>query len=1375
MVLLKILAIAARWSLWLLVAAWLIFISAWGALHFLIVPRIGELRPQLEIRASQALGVTVRIGDIVTHSVGLIPSFELSDVRLLDPDGHEALHLPKVLAALSPRSVLNLGFEQLYIDRPQLNIRRTAEGKIYVAGLDLSKDQNADGQAGDWIFAQTEIVIRGGTLQWTDEKNAMPPLTLQQVDLVMRNSYRHHDIRLDATPPAELGDRFSLRGEFHQPLLVTHAGQWREWEGQIYTEFDRVDLSQLKHHANLDMAVASGRGVLRAWIDVAGGKPTGVTADVALSQVSVTLGAELAPLSMTSLTGRLGGKVLEGGFQISTQNLQFDTQDGLHWPGGNFSVTQVEGDEANPARGELQGDRLDLDALAQIAKRLPIDAKMHEVLASYAPKGLVERIQASWQGSLPAPSRFEAKGRVARLEVAARAAEPLPDEVGGAQVKDLPLRLGSPGVQGVQLDFDLTQSGGRASIAMHDGQFELPGLFEQPVILMDELLADLQWQISGERIDVQMSRLNFSNADAQGEAQFKWSTSDPRTSPGHSRFPGVLDLQGSLSRAEGSRVHRYLPLVISQAVRNYLRDAVTAGRASGVRFRLKGDLNDMPFTDPKQGDFRINASVRGATFAYVPRSVQPPEALPWPALTQLDGDFVLDRASLQLKDVSARLAQGPGLRISRGEARIPDLRHGATVNVSLQARGPLDEMLKGVIKGSPLAAMTGQALSRANASGNTEVQLQLQLPLNALEKSTVQGQLALDGNELQISPDIPRLSRARGVVFFSEKGFAIAGGTARLLGGEIRAEGGSIQEPGASAPGPALLRVQGVLTAEGLRQAGELGVVARLAQQASGRASYAATVNLRRGVPEVSISSSLQGMALTLPAPFQKTAETKLPLRLETALTQESLQADADSGDPLQDQVTLEIGQLVLVKYFREVSGAETKVLRGAMGIGLPAGAMPPMPAEGVLANVQMNVLDLDVWRAIVSPPVPGSAPARQASRSSAGMGAYLPTSVVIQVNELTAGGHKFNHVVAGGSRIGRTWQANVDAGEFSGYLEYRQPTDARTGRVYARLARLSLAQSAASNVENLLEEPPTSIPALDVVVEDMELRGKRLGRVEIEAVNRGAAGRDDGAREWRLSKFNVIMPEATFTASGNWAVLSEESPPAIKPPASRPRAERRRTVMNFKLDMTDAGELLGRLGMKDVIRRGKGKMEGQVAWVGSPLALDYPTLGGSFNINVENGQFLKADPGIAKLLGVLSLQSLPRRLALDFRDVFSDGFSFDFVRGDVRIEQGVAITNNLQMKGVNAAVLMDGRADIDKETQDIKIVVVPELNAGTASLIATWINPAVGVGTFLAQLILNRPLIESTTQVFQITGSWADPKITRLDAPTPSKAAAAP
>ncbi|MDO8206825.1 MAG: AsmA-like C-terminal region-containing protein, partial [Gallionella sp.] len=138
-----------------------------------------------------------------------------------------------------------------------------------------------------------------------------------------------------------------------------------------------------------------------------------------------------------------------------------------------------------------------------------------------------------------------------------------------------------------------------------------------------------------------------------------------------------------------------------------------------------------------------------------------------------------------------------------------------------------------------------------------------------------------------------------------------------------------------------------------------------------------------------------------------------------------------------------------------------------------------------------------------------------------------------------------------------------------------------------------------------------------------------------------------------------------------------------------------------------------------------------------------------------------------AKLLGVLSLQALPRRLTLDFRDVFSDGFSFDFVRGDITIEQGVARTNNLQMKGVNAAVLMEGQADIEKETQDLKVVVVPEINAGTASLIASVINPAIGIGTFLAQLFFRQPLTEAATQEFHIDGSWADPRITRVQRKT--------
>lgn len=153
----------------------------------------------------------------------------------------------------------------------------------------------------------------------------------------------------------------------------------------------------------------------------------------------------------------------------------------------------------------------------------------------------------------------------------------------------------------------------------------------------------------------------------------------------------------------------------------------------------------------------------------------------------------------------------------------------------------------------------------------------------------------------------------------------------------------------------------------------------------------------------------------------------------------------------------------------------------------------------------------------------------------------------------------------------------------------------------------------------------------------------------------------------------------------------------------------------------------------------------------------------GQLRLDMRSGQFLKADPGAARLLGVLSLQALPRRLLLDFRDVFQEGFPFDSITGDVAVAGGVASTNNLRMRGIQAAVLMEGSADLNRETQDLRVLVVPEINAGTASLAYATINPALGLGTFLAQLFLRRPLMAASTREFSITGSWVDPKVERL------------
>ncbi len=1335
---------------------------AWGtigllavALHFLIVPRIGEMRPWLEQQASHKLGVTVRIGAIEARSNGLIPSFEIRDVVLLDAQGREALRVPSVLAALSARSLLSLGFEQLHVEGLVLEVRRAADGQIWVAGFALPQQQSTDSARADWLFEQTELAVRHGTLHWTDESRTEPTLTLTDVDLVLRNRHRQHNMRLDATPPATWGERFTVQGAFLQPLLSGSQEPWKVWDGQLHADFKAVDLAQLRRYANLGVDLVQGSGALRAWVDVKRGSPVAATADVALREVNVRTTAVLEPLALASITGRLSARQIEGGFEYATQALQFETQDGLRWPGGNALVRLIAGNERVPARGELQGDQLDLAAMAQIAGRLPVGDAVRRALQDYAPQGLVRKVQGQWQGELAAPLRFTAKGRLERLSVTAQHSG----------------TFGTPGLKGATLDFDLNQSGGRATVAIQAGAVELPGVFEDPVLPLEQFNSEVQWKVDGAQLSVSLPNAHFSNADAQGEAQIKWHSGEmpEGVAPGEAgdkRFPGTLDLQGTLARANVARVYRYLPLAITADVRNYVRDAVLRGTGTAVKFRLKGALQDFPYTESAQGEFRVSANVADADFMYVPVSLLHKDSLLWPAVHLVSGDFLIDRGLLQVRTTKATVAGLPALQFSKAEGTVRNLYHEAQLAVTAEARGPLPDLLTFVNK-SPLGSLLGGALSEATGSGPADYRFKLGFPLAAVEKATVQGTVTLTNNDLQITPQTPRMARARAVIGFTESGFTVSSGLVRSLGGDARIEGGMFfgtlpaGTPAAKAP-PQVLRINGVASSDGLRQARELGWPARLAQFANGSTPYTATIGARGGMAEVSINSNLTGMALTLPAPFAKAADASMPLRLDiSAVRPSSIAAPVVNAPATQDQVLLEVGRVASVNYLRDITGPEPRVVRGAIALGLAADESAPLPVDGVIANVNVQNLDLGAWNEVANAAA-GTASAGANSAGPAPALGYLPTAMAVRARTLAYGGRKLNNVVLGGTRDGLLWRANLDATELSGYVEYRQPSDAGGGRLYARMARLAIAQSTAQDVESLLDEQPASIPALDIVVDDFELRGKKLGRLEIDAINVGGAGTGgarDTPREWRLNRFNIATPEATLTASGSWVPISAQ------PTAPRGNIkERRRTAMNFKLDIADSGDLLNRFGMPGVLRKGKGKIEGQVGWAGSPITLDYPSLTGSFNVNVESGQFLKTDPGIAKLLGVLSLQSLPRRLALDFRDVFSDGFAFDFLRGDVKIEQGIARTNNLQMKGVAAAALMEGQADIAKETQAIKVVVVPEINAGSASLIASVINPIVGLSTFLAQLIVRSPLIDAITQEFYIDGTWTDPRVTQVE-----------
>ena len=168
-----------------------------------------------------------------------------------------------------------------------------------------------------------------------------------------------------------------------------------------------------------------------------------------------------------------------------------------------------------------------------------------------------------------------------------------------------------------------------------------------------------------------------------------------------------------------------------------------------------------------------------------------------------------------------------------------------------------------------------------------------------------------------------------------------------------------------------------------------------------------------------------------------------------------------------------------------------------------------------------------------------------------------------------------------GGSREGQLWRANVDADELNGYVEYRQPPARGRPAVCPAGAPDDRARRPPTRSRRCSSEQPDTLPALDIVVDDFELRGKKLGRLEIDAVNRGAGtvAREGGVREWRLNKLNLSMPEATFSATGNWAAVgAQAAAPGGPRPGPRPAGERRRTAMNFRLDIADSGQLLDAL-----------------------------------------------------------------------------------------------------------------------------------------------------------------------------------------------------
>lgn len=949
----------------------------------------------------------------------------------------------------------------------------------------------------------------------------------------------------------------------------------------------------------------------------------------------------------------------------------------------------------------------------------------------------------AWRGSAEIAAQDVALAALAGLLPAEARLDGRAGLRGQLDFTDLALGVWSADVEVTDLSVGLARGAGHAASAtaqlrgsfderalagavrLRDAGLSLPDVFEQPDIPVHSLEAQLDLRFTpGEPL-----RLGFEDlrADA-GEAPVRALVSARGVwRPDGRTRAGTLQLEAATDAIDAAAIARYMPRVVGPGVRRWLREGLVAGRLSGVSATVRGDLADFPFDEtPTQGEFRIAGRVDDAVIDVAPQAERR-----WPAFEAVAGHLVVERASLSAEVESAQVSASlpAAVAIDHAHIEIPDLHAGAVMTLQAEAHGPAQAFLA-YVANTRLADFTGGFLSLAQASGELRVPARVVVPFGALERLEVEGEVHLAGNTVALHPSAPALVDSQGVVTFSHASVGAREVRAQFLGRPLTADG---EMPLAGGQG---IRVRGGVAAAALRRHwGDHPALARL----DGATGFDAVVASGPTGPGLVLQSELVGLGLDLPAPLRKAADEPWPLRVRLARGEQPRVRRLDVELP---------GRLALAAEFGADTG--TRPLRASLGVGRDA----PLPRQGMNVQVAGERLDLGEWAGVLMAASGGQGGGAPSERADAmAWLAEAPLQASLRAGRADAMGLRFDDLNLTLTRAaGRGWQGRVRARQADGRFEVAGGLAAVRGE-FRRLALQPAQEGAPGQAAGDADAAqPARLPDLSLDVADFSLRDWRLGRLRLRATNQ------PGARAaWRIDTFVLENPAARMEASGEWR-------------AQAARAATRRTTLDVSVDVRDAGALAERLGLPGTLAGGRGYVKGSVGWAGHPFS--YRAGGTDLHLGValDEGRFLKAPD--SRLLGILSLQTLARTAAFPQGGLFASGFAWDSLRAEVSASEGVAQLESFSLRGPSATVVMSGSLDLVRHTQALRAVIVPHVDASAAALLAgVAINPLVGAGAFLAQLLLREPLSQAFTFEYAISGSWDEPKVERLASPVAAEA----
>jgi uncharacterized protein (TIGR02099 family) len=673
----------------------------------------------------------------------------------------------------------------------------------------------------------------------------------------------------------------------------------------------------------------------------------------------------------------------------------------------------------------------------------------------------------------------------------------------------------------------------------------------------------------------------------------------------------------------------------------------------------------------------------------------------WPRIEAIRGTLAFQGEGLE---VTAQSATCSGVRLAKVHGVIRDLYHDRPrLDIGGEAAGPTADFLA-FIEESPVGAMTGHFHREVKATGPGRLQVKLDVPLNTARDTRVTGSYLFEGNRLLFAGDVPPVDQVNARLEFSESGIRMQSGSAVTVGGPAVV---NIDTDGA---GAVKIAVSGQADLDLFRrQGGEQFWL----QYVRGSAAWRGSIVLKEELADYVFESDLQGVGSTLPAPLAKAPGEILPVRFE----RRALGPDAD-------RLEVALGKDISGTVERRRTAGELRATRGVIALNAEAS----LPESGLSIIGTTPTVNLSRWQTVIDQAPPGQS--------------RLQLSAVdVAIGSLQWLRRPFRDLRVQAALADATWRGKLAGSELNGDFVYQLGNN---GKLTARLTRLTWpasdpgdrqAEPASAAQADTTEKPPD----IDVVADAFRLGDKDLGRLEVAA--------DAQGRDWRIERIRISNPDATLQMSGQW----------------RSWLARPMTDVELDLEVMDAGRLLRRLGYPEGIKGGPSRLAGRLAWQGRPRDLDLATLTGDLTLETQKGQFLKLDPGIAKLLGVISLQSLPRRISLDFGDIFSAGLAFDRITATITIAKGVAATSDFLIRSPSASIALTGDVDLAAETQNLRVRVVPYLGEGVA-LGATAIGgPIAGVAALALQKLLRDPVGQILAFEYSVTGTWSDPQVSKI------------